>query len=83
MEEEAAAPSDPPDLQKGAEKYPATVSRATKEHVAPSSPSSNPQLLGPADHVTSKTPNSSSSSSSSRSRFYFESDALALKNNPE
>lgn len=37
-----------------------------------------------ADHVTSKSSSSSATPvAPTRSRFYFESDTLALKNNPE
>lgn len=75
--------------------YPLTVFRTAKEHSVPlvaaktpvtalSSDSGAKGARGGPDHVTSKDTNSSNSSSSKgQSRFYFESDALALKNNPE
>ena len=73
---------------KKADNYPLTVSMTAKEH-APPSTDGKPQdaeFAGAEDHVTSKANTSASGSSSApvgRSRFYFESDALALKNNPE
>lgn len=64
--------------------YPLTIFRTAKKQVPvpiPSKspvppPNKNPEL--PQDHVTEKE-----GSSVNRSRFYFESDTLALKNNPE
>lgn len=79
-----------------AEKHPLTVSRSAKGHGPP--PKGQPAVDSrtPAEqqsgreHVTplepSRSPAPSSSSKAApvgKSRFYFESDALALKNNPE
>lgn len=67
----------PADVQGRGAKYPLTISRTAKSHSS-SLPSSS--KCG-SDHVTSKDP--SPSAPTNRSRFYFESDTLALKNNPE
>lgn len=77
----------PAESKRMSEKYPLTVSRTAKELALPvsaccKSPVSATQQKPCVDHVTSKEP-SSSSAPVGRARFYFESDALALKNNPE
>ena len=67
------------------ESYPLTISRTAKKQVplpipskSPVPPPSSKTRDLPEDHVTEKE-----GSSVNRSRFYFESDTLALKNNPE
>lgn len=64
--------------------HPLTVSKTAPPLASPgpsvaSCSLARPKVEGGRDHVTSKDP----SSSVNRSRFYFESDTLALKNNPE
>ena len=75
------------EAKKKAEGYPLTISRSAKEHTPLPAASKSPVPCsnaeqsakdGAEDHVTSKAP-----SPKGRSRFYFESDTLALKNNPE
>ncbi len=79
----------PAEQKRKGDKYPLTVSRTAKEHALTCSKTPVPYTKpGPVqvkseeetagDHVTSKP-----SSSAGGARFYFESDALALKNNPE
>lgn len=66
--------------------YPLTTSRTANKQVplpipsskSPVPPPNKTQDVSPKDHVTEKE-----GSSVNRSRFYFESDTLALKNNPE
>ena len=74
------------------EKHPLTVSRTAKAHDPPlpktggpaPDPRTSAQQSGHGSHDHAAPMESSSSSKTvGRSRFYFESDALALKNNPE